>query len=167
MSRRIILGKLGAAYGVRGWLHITSFTDPLDNILEYTEWQVHHRGQWKTLHIEKGKLHGNSLVVKLKEISDRELAREYTNSEIAIPREILPVLSEEEYYWEDLVGAAVMTESGTPLGTVKEMMATGSNDVFVVIGERQRQRLIPYTEGVVIKIDQTKKEIIVNWDPEF
>jgi len=165
MSDKIILGKFGAAYGVRGWLHLISYTDPIDNLFEHTEWHVKHRGQWEILHIENGKAHGKGLVVKIKEINDRELAREYTNDKISIPREALPELSDDEHYWQDLVGATVVTENGIGLGIVKELIATGSNDVFVVVGERER--LIPYTKDVVVKIDATKNEIIVNWDPEF
>jgi len=165
MNDKVILGRFGAAHGVRGWLYLISFTDPIDSIFEHTKWLVEHRGQWETLHLETGKRHGKGLVVKIKEIDDRELAREYTNDEIAIPRDNLPTLSEDEHYWEELVGAKVLTENGITLGVVKELLATGSNDVLVVTGKRQR--LIPYTNDVIIKIDKTKKEITVNWDPEF
>lgn len=165
MPNKVVLGKFGAAYGVRGWLHLISFTDPIDTICTYKEWHVIHHNQWEILHIENSKKHGKGLIVKIKEINDRELAREYTNDEISVPRADLPNLAEGEYYWQDLIGATVITENGITLGVVKELLTTGSNDVFVVVGERER--LIPYTEGVVLKIDVTKNEIIVNWDPAF
>ena len=162
---KVSLGKFGAAYGVRGWLHLISFTDPIDNILHYPEWQVKQGIQWKTLHLEKSKTHGKGLIVKIKEINDREHAREYTNDEIFIERDALPELSENEYYWEDLKGAIIVTQDGMTLGIVKALLATGSNDVLVVAGERER--LIPYLNNVIVKIDKIKNEIIVDWDPEF
>lgn len=162
---KIILGRFGAAYGVRGWLHLISFTHPIDNILEHKEWQVKHGNNWVTLHLEKGQIHGKGLVVKIKEINDRELAREYTNDTIAIFRENLPSLSDNEYYWEDLIGTSVITEKGIKLGTVKSLMATGANDVIVVSGDKEI--LIPYINSVIVTIDLEKKEIIVNWDLEF
>lgn len=165
MSDKVILGKFGAAYGVRGWLHLISYTDPIDNIFNHTEWLVNHRSQWETLHVEHGKTHGKGLIVKIQKINDRELAREYTNDQISVPHDALPELAEDEHYWKDLIGAIVITENGITLGIVKDILATGANDVFVVAGERER--LIPYTNDVVIKIDKTKKEISVNWDPEF
>jgi len=165
MTDKVILGRFGAAYGVRGWLHLISFTDPIDNIFNYTEWHVKHRGKWAILHLEQGKTHGKGLVVKLDEINNREQAREYTNDEISVPREALPELPEDEHFWQDLMGMTVTTKNGITLGIVKDMIATGSNDVFVVAGERER--LIPYTDKVIIKIDKNKKEMIVDWDPEF
>lgn len=164
-NKKVVLGKFGAAYGVRGWLHLISYTDPIKNIFDYPQWQVKHRGKWITVTVEDGKGHNKGLIVKIEGIDDRELAREYTNDQIAIEREALPETSEEEHYWQDLEGATVITENGITLGVVKELIATGSNDVFVVTGERER--LIPYTNDVVINIDKSKKEIIVNWDPEF
>ena len=105
------------------------------------------------------------MVVKIQEINDRELAREYANNPIAIERNALPKLDEEEYYWQDLIGCTVETTSGICLGQVKSLMETGSNDVLVVVGERER--LIPYIDSVVISIDVTKKSIVVDWDSEF
>jgi 16S rRNA processing protein RimM len=164
-SDYLILGRLGASHGVRGWLHLNSFTDPIDNIFQYKQWQVKHRGQWQPVEVTQGKVQGNRLVVKLKGIDNRELASEYTNDEIAVSQEALPELSEDEYYWQDLIGATVTTQSGINLGIVKSLMTTGSNDVFVVQGERER--LIPYTDDVVIHIDKKAQQITVNWDPEF
>jgi len=165
MADKIILGRFGAAYGVRGWLHLISYTDPIDSILDYAEWQVNHRGQWQMLHPEHSKTHNKGLVIKLEEINDREQAREYTNDEIFVPREVLPELPADEYFWQDLIGMTVSTKNGITLGIVKNMIATGSNDVFVVGGAHQR--LIPYTDHVVIKIDKLNKTIVVDWDPEF
>ena len=162
---KITVGKFGAAYGIRGWLHLLSFTDPVDNIFNYAEWQVRHCDQWEILHLEQGKAHGKRLIVKIKEINDREAAREYTNDKIFIERDALPELSDDEHYWADLTGATVITQNGITLGIVKELLATGSNDVLVVAGERER--LIPYTKDVIVNIDKTKNEITVDWDPEF
>lgn len=165
MSNKVILGRFGAAYGVRGWLHLISFTDPIDNILHYAEWHVKHSNDWETLHLENSKVHGKGLIVKLKEINDREKAREYTNDEIAVPRESLPKLEEDEHFWHDLIDMTVITKTGITLGAIKNIIETGSNDVFIVSGERER--LIPYTDDVVIEIDKIKKTITVDWDPEF
>lgn len=165
MSNPIVLGKFGAAYGVRGWLHLISYTDPIKNIFDHPQWRVKHRGQWVTLEVEDGKAHNKGLIVKIRGIDDRELAREYTNDEITILSENLPKLSEEEHYWKDLIGMTVVTKEKINLGVVKELLATGSNDVFVVMGERER--LIPYTNDVIINIDKHQNEITVDWDPEF
>lgn len=162
---KIPIGRFGAAYGVRGWLHLISYTDPIENIFNYTVFHVKHGQQWQLLHLANSKTHGKGLIVQIAEIGDRELAREYTNDEIYIPKEALPNLPEDQYYWHDLIGLQVKTTENLVLGTVRELLATGGNDVIVVNGDRQR--LIPYIDDVVIKIDMTSRELIVDWDPDF
>ena len=164
-DKEVILGRFGAVYGLRGWLKVISFTQPVDNILNYSEWQVQHHGSWKTITLEDSKIHGKGIIVKVQGIDDPDQARLYINNEIAIDREALPKLSEEEHYWRDLMGLTVITKGGVTLGTVKGLLETGANDVLIVQGKRER--MIPYTDEVVISIDQEKKMITVDWDPEF
>jgi 16S rRNA processing protein RimM len=87
-------------------------------------------------------------------------------AEIAVEREQLPETGPEEYYWTDLEGLSVVCQDGTELGRIDHLMETGANDVLVVIGERER--LIPYIPGQVIKsVDLENGRMVVDWDPEF
>ena len=78
-----------------------------------------------------------------------------------------------EYYWRDLIGCAVVTTQGYQLGTVSELMETGSNDVLVVQANLNdafgmKERLIPFIDEQVIKhIDITARLVEVDWDPGF
>jgi len=165
MEDKIILGRFGAVYGVRAWIKVNSFTQPIENILDYPAWQVQRLGSWETVTLEAAKMHGKGIIVKIPHIDDREQAKTYTNALIAVDRQELPELDESEYYWRDLIGMSVINKGGTPLGTVKDLLETGSNDVLIV--ESDRERLIPYTKQVIQSIDRGKKIITVDWDPEF
>ena len=86
--------------------------------------------------------------------------------DIAVDRSQLPVLAEDEYYWNDLIGLGVVTRDGKELGRVSGLMQTGTNDVLVVSGERER--LIPFIrEQVVLAVDAEARRIEVDWDPDF
>jgi 16S rRNA processing protein RimM len=165
MQQKITLGRFGTVYGIRGWLKVISYTEPTEKILDFPIWQIHHEGRWETVHVEEGKLHSGKVVVKLAECDDRELARRYTNDTIAVLPHELPPLPKEEYYWADLVGLQVVTTEGINLGVIEQMMATGSNDVMVVIGEHRR--LIPYLKKVIRSIDLPNKIMIIEWDASF
>lgn len=162
---RIIVGHFGQSYGVKGWLKVHSLTDPIDNILHYSPWQVQHLNQWHLVKITHAKQQGNNIIVKLAECDTPEAAKTYTNDPIAIEREQLPVLPKDEYYWTDLIGLRVINQEGIDFGIVDSLLATGSNDVFVIKGDRQR--LLPYTTEVVNNIDLTQKIIHVIWDADF
>jgi 16S rRNA processing protein RimM len=75
-------------------------------------------------------------------------------------------LANGKYYWADLVGLRVVTQSGVELGRVSNLMETGANDVLVVKGDRDR--LIPMVMGDYIKnIDLESGQINAEWDPDF
>ena len=65
----------------------------------------------------------------------------------------LQELEEGEYYLHEIVGCKVVTTAGEELGTVKEILSPGANDVWVVKGERGKEHLIPYIEDIVKKVD--------------
>jgi 16S rRNA processing protein RimM len=165
-SELVPVGRITGAYGVRGWVRVASDTIPPTNILDYRPWRVRVGEDWVTHHVVEGRPHGQGLVVKLDHLNDRDAAAGLAGAEIAVCRSALPGAVGQEFYWADLVGADVVTREGVDLGRVDHMMATGANDVMVVMGERER--LIPFLEDqVVTEVDLAAKRITVDWDPEF
>ncbi len=162
--RMVGLGRIAGVYGVRGWLHVHSDTDPIENILRYRPW---HLGPGdKVVDLAEGKRHGKGLVVRLAGCDDRDQAAALVGAEISIPRDQLPPPRPDEFYWFDLEGLAVETVAGLPLGRVDHLFATGANDVICVRGERER--LLPFVWGDVIKdVDFAQGRVLVDWDPEF
>lgn len=164
-SQLIVLGKLAAPFGVRGWSKVTSYTEPPDGILNYKTWSVVKNGSARELTVLQGKPHGKFLVVKFDGIDDREEAGLLTHAEVMVSRDELPA-SDDGYYWADLIGLKVVTTDSTELGWVESLMETGANDVLVVNGDRER--LIPWIENeVIVAVDLAGKCLTVDWDPDF
>jgi 16S rRNA processing protein RimM len=160
----IVLGRIGGVYGVRGWVHVQSETQPIENILHYRPWYLGDRGQ--VLDSLEGRRHGKGLVARLEGCDDRDRAAALVGAEIAVPRDRLPPPKADEFYWADLEGLAVETIAGRPLGRVDHLFATGANDVVCVQGERER--LIPFVWGDVIRdVDFDLGRVLVDWDPDF
>ncbi|WP_024872182.1 ribosome maturation factor RimM [Tolumonas lignilytica] len=173
MDSSIVVGRLGAVYGIKGWLKVNSFTDNPESIFEYTPWMLKHKGEWREIQLTGWKRHNNGLICKLNGVDTREDAQALTGVDIAVSSDQLPALPKGEYYWRDLIGCAVVTTKGYQLGTVSELMETGSNDVLVVEANlndafSMKERLIPFIDEQVIKhIDITARLIEVDWDPGF
>ncbi len=169
----VVLGKFGAVYGINGWLKVNSYTDIPEGIFDYTPWQIQLQGNWRQVQISSKKRHGNGLIVKLAEVSDRDQAQLYVNADIAVERSALPQLAEGDYYWRDLMGMAVVNEAGYHLGEVVDMMETGSNDVLVVKANKsdafgKTERLLPFlTDSVIKEVNNAERRILVDWDPDF
>lgn len=178
MSERVQLitvGQVGSVYGVRGWLHINSFTEPSEQITHYLPWCLKSRRGVEAVEIEAVKPHAGKLIAKFVGIDDRDQAKPLVQSEIQIDVSLLPDLPEGEYYWHQLEQLKVICDfdgQQTLVGRVERLMETGANDVFVVKGTKEsvdrEERLIPYISDQVVKsIDLAAGEMIVNWDPQF
>lgn len=162
----VILGQVSGLFGVKGWVKVFSYTDPRERILEYKPWYLRTAGGWRQISLAEGQLHGKTIIARLEGCADRDSAATWVGHEIAIQRDQLPALAQDEYYWSDLEGLQVVTTTGVMLGTVDHLIETGANDVLVVRGERER--LIPYVRpDVVVDVDLAARTLRVDWDPEF
>ncbi|NWO05420.1 MAG: ribosome maturation factor RimM [Alteromonadaceae bacterium] len=171
-SQETVIGQVTSVFGVKGWLKVYSFTDPREGILNYRDWTLVLDGKRIPARLEGGRRQGQGIVVKLKGVDDRDLARSYGGAEIRVPTSELPELPEGEYYWHQLEGLTVVTVEGECLGRVHHLMETGANDVLVVRATAdsidQRERLIPYLpDQVVTGVDLQSSQMVVDWDPEF
>ena len=166
----ITVGKIGAPYGVRGFVKVQSFTESIENLLEYDPWYLGNESgdnqHWTEIPVEEARVHGKGIIAKFEGCHDRDAAARLTGQDIAIRRDQLPESEEGEYYWVDLIGLEVKTLEGISLGTVDHLMETGANDVLVVKGDRER--LIPYVPGHIVHEVNIESGIIrVDWDADF
>jgi 16S rRNA processing protein RimM len=172
----VVIGRITGVFGVRGWLKVFSYTEPMDNFLGYKNCFIQRQGQWLPMDIEGGQQHGKGLVIKLQGVDNPELARTYTGSDVAVTATDLPALAADEFYWRDLEGLQVFVEHPERgrllLGRVDHLLETGANDVLAVRGDEhsidQRERLIPYLpDQVVLAVDLKAGTLLVDWDPDF
>ncbi|MCK4833293.1 MAG: ribosome maturation factor RimM [Gammaproteobacteria bacterium] len=184
---KVILGRITGVYGVKGWVKVFSYTDPKEAIVDYSPWFIRAESRnpdrrngapWTRVRLTAGKRHAKTVVVKLENCNDRDAAMSYVGTEIAIEKQQLEALTEQnEYYWRDLIGLRVTNQQGIELGAVKSLMETGANDVLVVVSEVEPEaggetetveRLIPWTmNNAIISVDLEQKIIEVDWDPDF
>jgi 16S rRNA processing protein RimM len=164
-QREIVpIGHISGVHGIKGWVKIHSMTVPREAIFEYQPWMM--REPEEVIRIKQGKRHGKHLIAMLDNVNDREQAETQVNRKISIYRDQFPELPEDEFYWADLIGLRVELKDGKDLGTIRDMLATGANDVMVVQGEKEL--LIPFVLGQYVhKVDLEQGVITADWDPEF
>lgn len=165
-SAFITIGKIGKTHGIHGWLKLHSFTEPQNNIFDYLPWHFKQGQEWQVLNIQDKKQQGDDLLIKVVAYDNPETARILTNAEIAVSRDRLPELSEDEVYWADLEGLTVVNQQGETLGLVDYLFETPANDVMVVAGEKQY--LIPYvSQQYILAIDWERRVITVAWEKDW
>lgn len=160
-------GEISGVFGVKGWVKVYSFTEPRENILRYSPWLVQKNNQTREIKVIGGQRHGNAVIAELEGVADRDAAQALMGSKILVAKSQLPKPKPGEYYWADLVGLRVETDSGVKLGAVDHLLETGANDVLVV-RDGEAERLIPFLQGhTVLRIDLDAGLMIVDWDPDF
>ena len=181
-SEKVILGRITGVYGVKGWVKVFSYTDPMEAIVDYNPWLIRAENRknatWSQVKLKAGKRHAKTVVAKLENCNDRDAAMSYVGTEIAIEKQQLEQLTEEnEYYWRDLIGLRVINQQDVELGVVQSLMETGANDVLVVVTEIDTEdgasketieRLIPWTlDNAIVSVDLEQKVIEVDWEPDY
>ena len=166
-DKLVTLGHVTGAHGLQGWVKVHSDTSPRENIATYQRLMLDQGDGWQSWKLSSGRRQGKNVVLKLKGCNDRSAAEALAGAKIAIYRDQLPELdAPDEFYWTDLEGLAVETTEGESLGEIDHLFETGSNDVLVVRGDRER--LVPFIwEQVVQEVDLDERRMVVDWDPEF
>jgi 16S rRNA processing protein RimM len=166
-ERRILLGRIVGAFGIRGQIKIESWTEPRDAIFRYQPWILRDaQGNERVFEGARGKESGKHLVATFPDVTDRDVVDAMRGTDIYVPRSALPPPKAGEFYWVDLEGFRVVNLEGVDFGTVSHLFSTGANDVLFVRGDRER--MVPFVEpDFVTSIDFDGGLITVDWDPDF
>jgi 16S rRNA processing protein RimM len=165
----IVLGRVVAPYGVHGWVKVRPFGDDPDTWGGMPQWWLAPEAEssnWQPFVVEGFRRHGAHWVAKLGGIDDRNGAESIDGRFVAAPREALPVTDRNEYYWNDLIGLAVVNEQGESLGKVDSLLETGAHQVLVV-RDGEVERLLPFVGEVVKDVDVAGGCIRVAWDLDW
>jgi 16S rRNA processing protein RimM len=111
--------------------------------------------------VERVRLHSGAALLKLAGCDDRDAAEALRGMLVQVPIEHAVQLEEGEYYQHQVVGLEVETVDGEPLGRLVEVLETGANDVYIVLGPRG-EILIPALSAVVQRIDLDDGRMIVH-----
>lgn len=171
------VGRIADAWGVKGWFKVLSHSSTPEALFAAKTWylQPSERGA-KTftgtvvLSIRQAKDHSDTVVAWAQGIDDRNAAEALRGARVFVPRSSFPSTTEDEYYWVDLIGLAVVNREGLALGEVRELMSTGPQIVLVLGYEedgKAQERMIPFVSAFVDKVDLPARRITVDWQPDY
>ena len=155
------MGRVAGSYGVRGWIKVVPGGGVRDALPGLTEWWL----GGEAYRVSEARVHGATIVAKLDGIETREQALALKGAKVSVEREALPEAEEGHYYLTDLVGLEVVNEQGERLGTVKQWISNGAQDVMEVSGERTR--LIPWVPAIVKTVDLAARRVVVQWGADW
>lgn len=155
---RVCLGKIADAHGIKGLVKIYPYCEN-KKLLEgslFTSKEDNHQ-----LLISLKSAMGKYILAQIEDITDRDKALNLKNTELWLPREALPDLEEDEYYYEDLKGLDIVDSNKTKIGILLKVENFGAGDLFEIAPISGKSFYLPYTENTVLDINLKQKHITV------
>ena len=158
-QRRILLGHISDAHGIKGEVLIKAHTGAPEAIADYGP-LLDARGH--TVEIQVVRVTPKGVVARVKGVTDRTAAEALKGTELFTTREKLPDPEEDEFYHADLIGLSAIGPDGAALGTVTAVANHGAGDVIEIAlaGSRQTE-LVPFTKAFVPEVSIAKGQILV------
>jgi 16S rRNA processing protein RimM len=168
----VLVGHITGAYGIKGWVRIKPYSADADAMLHAKTWWL-DKPALRDVDVLQVKTHGEDVVAGLMGVADRNAAEALKGATVQIRRSHFPVLSDDEFYWIDLMGLAVDNLQGESLGTVVDLMDNGAHPILRVQAaqasetEKPKEWLIPFVDQFVKTVDKQEKKITVDWGLDF
>ncbi|WP_028550399.1 ribosome maturation factor RimM [Paenibacillus sp. UNC451MF] len=166
MSEKLYtVGKIVNTHGIRGELKIVPETDFPDERFAKGSALIFFDPQKQTtlsVTVESAREHKKMFMVKFKGFDNINDVEKYKGWLLKVEEKYLSELSDDEFYYHEIIGCTVFTDEGEKLGTINEILSPGANDVWVVERESGKPVLIPYIDDVVLEVDVNEKRVKVS-----
>jgi 16S rRNA processing protein RimM len=162
----LILGRVGAPHGVRGWVRVQSFAEPPEGLFEHQPWRLRFAdGGEQRFRVVDAAGSGTRWRVALAGIQDRRAAERLNGCLIEVDRSELPAPRAREHYRDDLIGFEVVNREGVRLGRVQGFVDAPASPVMVVVGAREHW--VPALPPWLVRVRAAERAIDVDWPAEL
>lgn len=173
----IEVGRILDAWGIKGWFKVLPYSADPEALFSSKSWFLlpSEKGA-KTfdgvgrLKVKEAKTHSNTVVANAHDVDDRSAADALRGARIFISKSSFPTAQKDEYYWVDLIGLEVVNREGLSLGHVRDLMSTGPQTVLVIDDAQQvpaAERMIPFVAAYIDDVSLAKRQILVDWQPDY
>lgn len=162
MEDLLKVGVITTTHGVRGEAKVYPTTDEPERFLELDYVLLDTGRELRKLEIKNVKFFKNLVILKFKGVDNINDIEKYKGRDLWIPREEGQELEEDEYYIADLLGMSVVLEDGQKFGTLKDVMETGANDVYIIDSAEHGEVLLPAIKECILDVDLEKNIMTIH-----
>ena len=156
------VGFITQTHGIRGEVKVYPTTDDVNRFNELKKAYIDSKEGLVPVKISGVRYFKNLVILKFKGINNINDVEKYKKCPLLIDREDAVPLEEGEYFITDILGLKVVTDDDKELGTVKDVLQTGANDVYVIQTEDNKEILIPAIKQCILGVDLENKEMKVH-----
>jgi 16S rRNA processing protein RimM len=165
------VGRVLGAWGIKGWIKVLPFAADPQALFSTKRWHLRPPDgpgvePPPLLRVTESRQQGDYVVAGAQEVLDRNAAEALKGARVFVARSSFPTVGNDEYYWVDLIGCAVVNRDGVALGTVADLIDTGAHSVLRVVSGDE-ERLIPFVAAYIDAVDLPTRSITVDWGLDF
>lgn len=166
------VGRIVDAWGLKGGIKVLPFAADPQALFSSRRWFLKPAEGARTavpplLRISGARAQGDVVVATARDLPDRNAAEALKGARVFVSRASFPSAGDDEYYWVDLIGLAVVNREGEALGTVVDLLDTGAHSVLRVQHGDEAERLIPFVAAYVDQVDLPQRTIRVDWGLDY
>lgn len=162
MEQLLQVGVITQTHGVRGEVKVFPTTDDPERFLDLKKVFLDTGREKISLEIQSVKFFKQFVILKFKGIDNINDIERYKRCPLLVDREHAVELYEDEYFIADMIGMEVVTEDGTVFGTLKEVIETGANDVYIIDSKAHGEVLIPAIKECILDVDVEGQKMTVH-----
>ncbi len=162
MEKQLQVGVISSTHGVRGEVKVFPTTDDVTRFRQLKKVYLDTGREMLPLEIQNVKFFKQFAILKFKGIDNINDIEKYRGKSLMIDREDAVDLDEDEYFIADMIGMKVYTEDGSEFGTLKDVMETGANDVYIIDSLEHGEVLIPAIRECILDVDMDEERMIIH-----
>ena len=162
MEKQLQVGVISSTHGVRGEVKVFPTTDDVTRFRQLKKVYLDTGREMLPLEIQNVKFFKQFAILKFKGIDNINDIEKYKGKSLMIDREDAVDLDEDEYFIADMIGMKVFTEDGSEFGTLKEVMETGANDVYIIDSPEHGEVLIPAIKECILDVDMEEERMTIH-----
>ncbi len=162
MADELQVGVITQTHGIRGEVKVFPTTDDAKRFKKLKQVTLDIGKERLQLEIEGVKFFKQYAILKFKGLDSINDVEKYKRGRLLVSRDQAVKLQKDEYFVADMIGMQVVTEDGALFGVLKEVLATGANDVYVVSREGEADVLLPAIKECIRKVDMDSRVLEVH-----
>lgn len=162
MEKQLQVGVISSTHGVRGEVKVFPTTDDVTRFRQLKKVYLDTGREMLPLEIQNVKFFKQFAILKFNGIDNINDIEKYRGKSLMIDRVDAVDLDEDEYFIADMIGMKVCTEDGSEFGTLKDVMETGANDVYIIDSLEHGEVLIPAIRECILDVDMDEERMTIH-----
>lgn len=162
MEQFLRVGVISSTHGIKGEVKVFPTTDDANRFKKLKEVLLDTGKEHISLEVEQVKFHKNMVIVKFKGYDNINDVEMYKGKDLLVSRDQAVKLEPDENFIIDLIGLKVVTDEGADFGTVKDILQTGANDVYVIDGNNGKEYLFPSIKECILDVNLDEGTVTVH-----